>query len=145
MLSTMIERLKSLFGANDAVIIAAILVLSVTAFRLPELKGFNVEYPTALNYTLTTIAQALLPFLTLIGLFFLYARHQKINVRHELVKGFVLATITFALALIGLPLGHDLYKMEGVGQGVAACLVLLTIWSVGLVVWSIVTEVLSSD
>ncbi|MCE2504126.1 MAG: hypothetical protein J4G05_08730 [Chlorobi bacterium] len=141
----MIQQRGSLFGTDDTIIVVSILILSITAFRLPETQAFSTEYPTALYYTFTSVAQALGPFLILLSLLIFSIKQKRGNFNTRPVRGLVVSTITFVLSLVGLPFARDLSMIEGVGQGAAVCIVLLTIWGVGLAILLIVEEVFSSD
>ncbi|MEZ4783440.1 MAG: hypothetical protein R3F28_05115 [Candidatus Kapaibacterium sp.] len=135
----MIQQLRSLFRANDAIIFTSILIIAIAAGRMPEAKGFSVEYPTALYNTMATIVQSLAPLLA-IALGILIYQRGKGGEEEGLMKGIVVLAATLVATLIALPFAHDLHLLSGIGQGVTIGLVLYAIWGVGIVVLGVLTR-----
>ncbi len=135
----MIQRLRSVFGTNDGIVFTAILIVALAVGRMPEFKGFSVEYPTALYNIFATIVQSLSPILA-ISLGILIYRREKGREDEGLIKGIVIVAGTFVLALVVMIFAHDLHLISGVGQGVAVGLVLWAVWGVSTVVLEVIRE-----
>ncbi len=131
---------SDIFRRNDAVILAVILVLSITAGRLPDFLNPDYPYPTTLYSIFGTICQSLGPILAAALFFLLYSRsnfrskEQKENGENphlrELLKGVLLLACTLLLALALMPFADLIYNAGGVRQGVALGVTLLSLWSV---------------
>lgn len=125
------RQFLTIFNRNDALSLALIVVLSITAGRLPEIIDPGYPYPTTLYSIFGSICQTLAPLLAAALFFLLYTKGDTENPhRTNLLKGVLLSSGTILLALVLMPFSSLIYDLHSVRQGVAVGITLFALWSV---------------
>lgn len=140
-----IAEIAHLFGWNDLVVIAMILLVGMLVVHETILIEPENPYPTTIFYALTNIAQVVAPIMALAlgALFYLRVRHDRTG-DELLQKGTLLLAIILLISLLMLPLVEILYARPGVWQGVITTLLLLGVWSLTLTVLGMFRTILSA-
>lgn len=131
-----IHEYIGLFGWSD--VTTLMLILLVGSIVVHETRDFESTspYATSFFYALTNVAQVIAPLLAVAIGAGLWLSHRG-GVPGPLLKGTLILSLVLAISLLLLPFAESIYELTGIWQGIATSLILLTLWSLTLIVSSV--------